>query len=161
MIGLVEEDVSRRTIALSVKAGKLTARTLAQAVQAAGRALIKAHGKPRRGKQTVRQLMSQGAATSSIPVDAPEAFDRVARRFNVDYAFYQSGPGEYLLFFKSSQADAITACFGEYSRRMLKQTKEKQAPVKEQMNQGQEKLKEQLQKPRQKERAKEVGRADR
>ena len=30
----------------------------------------------------------------------PKLFDRMARRFNVDYAFYKTGPDKYLLFFK-------------------------------------------------------------
>ena len=75
------------------------------------------------GKQTVRQLMGHGAATNSIEVESPKDFDRVARRWNVDYAFYKTGPDKYLLFFKSGQADAITACFSEYSRRVLKRSK--------------------------------------
>ena len=37
------------------------------------------------GRQTVRQLMGHGAATNSIEVEAPALFDRVARKWNVDY----------------------------------------------------------------------------
>lgn len=59
--------------------------------------------------------MGHGEATSSIPVEAPALFDRAARRWNVDYAFYQTEPGKYLLFFKSKQADAITACMSDYA----------------------------------------------
>lgn len=44
------------------------------------------------GRQTVRQLMGHGAATNSIEVEAPALFDRVARKWNVDYAFYQVAP---------------------------------------------------------------------
>ena len=62
--------------------------------------------------------MGHGAATNSIEVESPKDFDRVARKWNVDYAFYKTGPDKYLLFFKSGQADAITACFSEYSRRV-------------------------------------------
>lgn len=35
--------------------------------------------------------MKQGEATNSLPVEAPREFDRVARRWNVDYAFYKNG----------------------------------------------------------------------
>ena len=49
--------------------------------------------------------MGHGAATNSIEVEAPALFDRVARKWNVDYAFYQTEPGKYLLFFKSGQAE--------------------------------------------------------
>ena len=48
-----------------------------------------------------------------------KSFDRVARKWNVDYAFYKTGPDKYLLFFKAGQADAMTACFSEYSRKVL------------------------------------------
>ena len=46
-------------------------------------------------------------------------FDRVARRWGVDYAIKRVEKGKYLLLFKAKQADAITGCFSEYSRRQL------------------------------------------
>ena len=72
--------------------------------------------------------MGHGAATNSIEVEAPALFDRVARKWNVDYAFYQVAPDKHLLFFKAGQADAITACFSEYSKQLLKRTKSAKAP---------------------------------
>ena len=78
--------------------------------------------------------MSHGAATNSIELTgAPKDFDRVARRWGVDYAFYKTGPDKYLLFFKSGQADAVTACFGEYSRRVLNKAKTDRVPIREQL----------------------------
>ena len=132
---MIDEDVSRRTLALSVRTSKLTARTLAYALRAAGRKIQKehrAHQTPH-GKQSVKKLMAHGAATNSIPVESPRDFDRVARRWSVDYAFYKSRPDKYLLFFKSGQADAITACFGEYSRRVLDKAKTDRVPIREQL----------------------------
>ena len=107
-IRLIDEDVSRRTIAVSIKATKLTGRVLAQACLAVGRKIKKAHRARQtpHGKQTVRQLMGHGAATNSI---------------------------EYLLFCKSGQADAITACFSEYSRRVMKRSKSRRVPIREQL----------------------------
>lgn len=158
---MVDEDVSRRTIALSIKASKLTARVLAQALQAAGRQITKAHREHQtpHGRQTVRQLMAHGAATNSIEIEAPRQFDRVARRFNVDYAFYKTGPDKYLLFFKSGQADAVTACFSEYSKRLLKRSKSNRVPIREQLKRAEEQLAKE--KPRKKERVKEAAREDR
>lgn len=134
-IRLIDEDVSRRTIAVSIKATKLTGRVLAQACLAVGRKIKKTYRARQtpHGKQTVRQLMGHGAATNSIEVESPKDFDRVARRWNVDYAFYKTGPDKYLLFFKSGQADAITACFSEYSRRVLKRSKSHRVPIREQL----------------------------
>ena len=88
---------------------------------AVGRKIRKAyreHQTPH-GRQSVKKLMGHGAATNSVELSGDtKAFDRVARKWNVDYAFYKTGPDKYLLFFKSGQADAITACFSEYSRKV-------------------------------------------
>ena len=86
------------------------------------------------GKQSVRKLMAHGTATNSIELSGDaKSFDRVARKWNVDYAFYKTGPDKYLLFFKSGQADAITACFSEYSRRVMKRSKSRRIPIREQL----------------------------
>ena len=86
------------------------------------------------GKQSVRKLMAHGTSTNSIELSGDaKSFDRVARKWNVDYAFYKTGPDKYLLFFKSGQADAITACFSEYSRRVLKRSKSQRVPIREQL----------------------------
>ena len=58
------------------------------------------------GRQTVRQLMGHGAATNSIEVEAPALFDRVARKWNVDYAFYQTERCDYRLFLRVFQTAA-------------------------------------------------------
>ena len=54
--------MSRQTIAVSVKASKLTARALAYVVAAVGRKIAKEHRKAQtpHGKQSVRKLMSHG-----------------------------------------------------------------------------------------------------
>ena len=65
---MIDEDVSRRTIALSIRTGKLTARGLAYVLQTAGRKIQKerrAHQTPH-GRQSVKKLMAHGAATNSI-----------------------------------------------------------------------------------------------
>ena len=94
-----------------------------------------------------------------IEVEAPALFDRVARKWNVDYAFYQVAPDKHLLFFKAGQADAITACFSEYSKRLLKRTKSTKAPIRQQLKEAAAELARQP--SRQKERAKEAVHEDR
>ena len=160
-IRLIDEDVSRRTIAVSINATKLTGRVLAQACLAVGRKIKKTYRARQtpHGKQTVRQLMGHGAATNSIEVESPKDFDRVARKWNVDYAFYKVAPDKHLLFFKSGQADAITACFSEYSKRLLKRTKSTKAPIRQQLKEAAAELARQP--SRQKERAKEAVHEDR
>ena len=104
--------------------------------------------------------MAHGTATNSIELSGGvKSFDRVARKWNVDYAFYKTGSDKYLLFFKARQADAITACFERYSRRLLEQSKSSRIPIREQLKQAADQLAKE--KPKQKERAKEVAHEDR
>ena len=47
------------------------------------------------GKQSVRKLMAHGTATNSIELSGDaKSFDRVARKWNVDYAFYKTRAGQ-------------------------------------------------------------------
>ena len=129
--------MSRQTIAVSVKASKLTARALAYVVAAVGRKIAKEHRKAQtpHGKQSVRKLMGHGGDTNAIEVDTPKLFDKVARKWGVDYAIRRVGDEKYLLLFKARQADAITGCFAEYSRLELKRAKSRQTPIREQLRQ--------------------------
>lgn len=112
-------------------------------LRAAGRQIAKRHKKAQRphGRQSVKKLMAHGAATNSIELSGDtKAFDRVARKWNVDYAFYKTGPDNYLLFFKAGQADAMTACFSEYSRKVLNKSKSSRIPIREQLKKAAEQL---------------------
>lgn len=112
------------------------------------------------GKQSVRKLMAHGTATNSIELSGDaKSFDRVARKWNVDYAFYKTGPDKYLLFFKAGQADAITACFERYSRRLMEQSKSSRIPIREQLKKAAEQLVKEP--PKTQERTKEVVREER
>ncbi|MFQ9847585.1 MAG: PcfB family protein [[Clostridium] leptum] len=89
------------------------------------------------GRQSVKKLMNHGVNTSRIPLDgSTRLFDRIARKYNVDYAFRKVGPKQYRLFFKAGQADAITDCFAEYTKRMMK--KERQPSVRKQLGRANE-----------------------
>ena len=126
-----------------MKASKLTARSLAYALRAVGRKIAKEYraSKTPHGKQSVKKLMAHGVATNSIELSGDtKTFDRVARKWNVDYALYKAGPDKYLLFFKSGQADAITACFSEYSKKVLNKSKSRRTPIREQLKQGADQL---------------------
>ena len=73
-----------------MKASKLTARSLAYALRAVSRKIAKEYraSKTPHGKQSVKKLMAHGVATNSIELSSDtKTFDRVARKWNVDYAF--------------------------------------------------------------------------
>ena len=145
-----------------MKASKLTARGLAYVVRGVGQKIAKHHRAKQmpHGKQSVKKLMAHGASASSIELSGDtKLFDRVARKWNVDYAFYKTGPDKYLLFFKAGQADAITACFSEYSRKVLNKSKSRRVPIREQLKQAADQLAKE--KPHKRERVKEAVREDR
>lgn len=124
----MEEDVTRRTIAISVQATKLTGRVLCKAFQ---KFLAQAEKQRRasltpHGRQSVKQLMGHAGQSNSIQLKGDaRLFDRIARKFNVDYAFHKVGPKDYLLFFKAGQADATTAAFSEYTKRVIARQKDR------------------------------------
>lgn len=155
----MQEDIERRTVAVTITATKLTAKVLARALAAAGRKIQKEYHKAQtpQGRQTVKKLMNHGVSTSSIPLDGDtKLFDRVARKWNVDYAFHKTGPNKYQLFFKAGQADAITACFSEYTKRVM--TKERRPSILKNLKQLGEQVRS---KPREHEHKREAAHGDR
>ena len=120
----MQEDIERRTVAIVMTTSKFTSRTLAQACQSALRQIrtIGQNKELPHGRQSVGKLMDHGVNTNTIPLDgSTRMFDRVAKKYNVDYAFEKIAPKKYLLCFKAGQADMITHCFSEYVKRVTKQ----------------------------------------
>lgn len=123
----MQEYVEERTVAISVKAAKLSGRALAAACKKVLAEMKKHHEAAKRphGRQSVKKLMNHYGGKSSMPyVGAPKDFDRIAKEFHVDYAFHKVSPGHYLLFFKANQADTVTAAFQKYSDKVLNKNKD-------------------------------------
>lgn len=83
-----------------------------------------------KGKQTVKQLTRQGVGVSNIEITDKniKAFEGVARKYGVDFALKKDTaetPPRWLVFFKSRDADALTAAFKEFSAKQLGKTTEK------------------------------------
>ena len=139
----MQEQIDREAIGITLKASRLTAKVLAKALLVVARKIQKEHRKAQtpHGKQSVKKLMKHNVSTNTIPIEGDKGlFDKVARKWNVDYAFHKTGPDKYLLLFKSGQADAITAAFSEYSALVMKQAREKRPPVMERFNRAAERV---------------------
>ena len=120
---MIDEEISRSTIAISVRASKLTARGLAYALGEAAKKIRKSQAP--QGKQTVKQLIGQNQGVSNIEINDPSIreFDRIARKYGVDYAIKRdksSNPPKFLIFFKSRDADALTSAFNEYAGKKVR-----------------------------------------
>jgi len=65
----LQEDIEQRTVALSVRATKLTGKLLAKVFAAVVRKIQKEHQKELtpHGKQSVKKLMGHGVSVNSLP----------------------------------------------------------------------------------------------
>lgn len=124
----LQEDIEQRSVTLAINTSKLTGRVLKDAIvkflahqQAAraSKAYSRADVRPK-GKQTVKQLVGQNQGVANIEINDKNIrdFDRVARKYGVDYAIKKdrtTSPPKYLVFFKARDADALTAAFKDYT----------------------------------------------
>ena len=124
MIIIIHEQINENAIAIEIKATKMTGHLLAQAMQA----VLKKAREPttKHGKQSLKSLAKQGASLANIEItgDNIGSFNRVARKYNVDFALKRDdseSPPKWMVFFKAKDADALTAAFNEYSTITLKQ----------------------------------------
>ena len=125
----MQEEVENKTLTLVVNGSKFTGRMLKSAISKylAHRKEVKVEKRRSRdspvvphGKQTVQQLIGQNQGVSNIEINDPSIkdFERIARKYGVDYAIKRdrsSDPPKFLIFFKSRDADALTAAFNEYA----------------------------------------------
>ena len=126
----MQEEVENRTLTLIVSGTKFTGRLMKAAITK-----YLAHRKEKKlqkqrsrdapvkpqGKQTVKQLIGQNQGVSNIEITDPsiKEFEKIARKYGVDYAVKKDktlSPPKYMVFFKARDADALTAAFEEYTR---------------------------------------------
>jgi len=156
----MQEEVNQKTVALSIRAAKLSGKVLASAFQKVLGDVKKHHQKALtpQGRQSVKKLMNHYGGKSAMKyVGAPKDFDRIAKEFHVDYAFHKTSPGHYLLFFKADQADAITAAFGKYTEKVMGRSQDRPS-ILGQLRQFVEQI---AARPKQKERAREAVKEER
>ena len=121
----MQEEVESRTVALTISSAKLTGRLFKVAV---AKYLDYRKNKQREepaiphGKQTVKQLIGQNQGVSTIESNDPHIknFERIARKYGVDYAIKKvrtEDKPKYVIFFKARDADALTQAFTEYTRK--------------------------------------------
>ena len=127
----MQEEVTRGAVTLIVDGAKLSEQVFEKAVKKFLEEIQKSQ-KPKiyRGKQTLKQLAGQnaGLANSEISDKNIKAFSHVAKKYHVDFALKKDTAAEqprYLVFFKSRDADAITAAFQKYSAKVLNKEQDK------------------------------------
>lgn len=126
----MQDEINEKTVAISIKATKLTAQTLQKALKLFLAQMKKQHDKNKipHGKQTLKQLARQNAGLSNIEITEGniKEFESTAKKYGVDFALKKDStenPPRYLVFFKSRDADALTEAFREFSAKKLQRDK--------------------------------------
>lgn len=126
----MQDEINEKTVAISIKATKLTAQTLQKALKLLLAQMKKQHDKNKipHGKQTLKQLARQNAGLSNIEITEGniKEFESTAKKYGVDFALKKDStenPPRYLVFFKSRDADALTEAFREFSAKKLQRDK--------------------------------------
>ena len=139
----MQEEVENRTLTLVVSGTKFTGRLFKAAISK-----YMAHRREKKlekqrsrdspvtpkGKQTVKQLIGQNQGVSNIEINDPSIrdFERIARKYGVDYAVKKdrsASPPKYLIFFKARDADALTARFYRVHQQKSQEGGENRTPV--------------------------------
>lgn len=144
----MQEEVNQKTISLCITGGKISANILKGAMKK----FLEMQGKHRqtvtakkqeqkkeavqtsnaatykRGKQSLKKLMDQGGKLTNIEITDHniKSFDRVARKYGIDYSLKKdksTEPPRYLVFFKAKDVDVMTKAFQEYAGVSLKKNK--------------------------------------
>lgn len=120
----MQEEVTGKAVALIIDGAKMSEQVLEKALQKFLEAQKNKSPKMHRGKQTLKQLAGQNAGLANIEISDKniKAFTHVAKRYHVDFALKKDTTAEqprYLVFFKSRDADAITAAFQEFASRKM------------------------------------------
>lgn len=138
----MQEEVENRTLTLVVSGTKFTGRLFKAAISKymahrREKKLVKQRSRDSpvtpKGKQTVKQLIGQNQGVSNIEINDPSIkdFERIARKYGVDYAVKKdrsASPPKYLIFFKARDADALTAAFSEYTQKKVKKADRSEHP---------------------------------
>ena len=130
----MQEEVENRTINLAISTTRLTARSVIAGIRRylQHREMVKARKGIRdtavHGKQSVKQLLgqNQGATNVEIDKDGIRDFERLAKKYGVDFAVRKDksvDPPRYLVFVRSKDADALDAICKEHQARSLTQDK--------------------------------------
>ncbi len=123
----MQEEVENRTVTLSINTAKMTGRVLKQAISkylAYRKNKSQNNVKPT-GKQSVKELIGQNQGVTNVEIEdkSIKEFERIARKYGVDYAIKKDKTSDipkYLVFFKARDGDALNAAMTEYASKKLK-----------------------------------------
>ena len=120
----MQEEVDQKTIALSMKAGKLTAQVLQAALKKYLQHRAKGKTTLHHGQQSLKQLKKHGAALSNIEITDANIglFRPCAKKYGVDFTLRKDAttqPPHYIVIFKAKDSDNMEQAFKEFTAKKL------------------------------------------
>ena len=116
----MQEEVEQKTVALAISTTRMSANVLKMAISKyLAYQRERARASPC-GKQSIKKLVGQNQGVSNIEITDNNIrdFERIARKYGVDFALKKDRSGDtpkYLVFFKARDGDALMAAFKEYT----------------------------------------------
>lgn len=120
----MQEEFTQKTIALSMKTGKLTAQVLQAALKKYLQHRAKSKNTLHHSQQSLKQLKKHGVALSNIEITEANigAFKPCAKKYGVDFTLRKdktTQPPHYVVIFKSKDADNLEQAFREFTAKTL------------------------------------------
>ena len=116
----MQEEVEQKSLTLTVNAAKMTARLFRAAIAK----YVAQTGVRYVGRQSVKKLVGQNQGVSNVELSGEDikAFERVARKYGMDYAVkkVKGDAPRFLIFFKARDADALNAALSEYTGQKMR-----------------------------------------
>lgn len=126
----MQEEINQKTIAIAIKATKVTARLLRHILRALlrhwnnkrhqkayvkGKEAVVSHG-----KKSLKELQAQGHELTNIEItdDNIKSFEHCARKYGVDFSLKKdktADPPVFYVFFKARDEKVMEAAFKEYT----------------------------------------------
>ena len=120
----MQEEVTQKTIALSMKTGKLTAQVLQAALKKYLQHRAKSKNTLHHSQQSLKQLKKHGVALSNIEITEANigAFKPCAKKYGMDFTLRKdktTQPPHYVVIFKSKDAENLEQAFREFTAKTL------------------------------------------
>ncbi len=125
----MQEEVENRSVNLAISTSKLSARAIIAGIRMylehKRRKQLNLEDDTPHGKQSVQNLIgqNQGATSMEIGDKHIKAFEKIAKKYNVDFAVMKDKtlvPPKYIVFFKARDTDALKQIMLEYVNKEMK-----------------------------------------
>ena len=117
----MQEYNNEKVVALSVKSMKMTSEVLKNAIKNFLQEQENKKPVVYHGKQSIKHLVRGDNGNSITNIEITDqnikAFNRTARKFNIDYSLKKDNsvsPSRYMVFFKAKDEDVMTAAFKSF-----------------------------------------------